>query len=189
MAKILEFASRPDRLRQDQAATLKQALLPFAAELPDHVRALLTHIDRQTANHNRWTFVMLSPSQNAAVVNFLASNSTRPIIGLKLWALCFEHLDIDTGEIMLTREQIADKMGCSAAHISEIMGELVEFGAISRRRQKVSGLRGQGVVRYFMNPRVATHLAGKSQQFFRKPPPYASHVGGRPKYRFCSACP
>jgi len=160
MAQILELATRPDRLRQDQAATLKQALLPFAAELPDHVRALLTHIDRQTANRNRWTFVMLSPTQNAAVVNFLAGNSTRPLIGLKLWALCFEHLDIDTGEILLGREQIADKMGCSAAHISEIMGELVEFGAISRRRVKVSGLRGQGVVRYFMNPRVATHLAG-----------------------------
>ena len=163
MAQILELATRPDRLRQDQAATLKQALLPFAAELPDHVRALLTHIDRQTVNRNRWTFVMLSPSQNAAVVNFLASNSTRPIIGLKLWALCFEHLDIDTGEIMLTREEIADKMGCSAAHISEIMGELVEFGAISRRRVRVAGLRGQGVVRYFMNPRVATHLAGSAR--------------------------
>ena len=163
MGKILELTTRPDRLRQDQATALKQALLPFAGELPDHVRTLIAHIDRQTANRNRWTFVMLSPSQNAAVVNFLATNSSRPIEAMRLWAMCFEHIDMDTGEIMLSREEIADKLGDKSENISRIMSELVEFGAISRRRQKVAGLRGQGMVKYFMNPRVATHLAGSAR--------------------------
>lgn len=38
------------------------------------------------------------------------------------------------------------------------MGELVKMDAIIRRRERIAGLRGPGLVRYFMNPRVATHL-------------------------------
>jgi hypothetical protein len=164
MAAIHELRTRPDRLKQDQAAKLRQALLPFAdGELAGHVRGLLGYIDRQTASGRKWTFVMLSPFQNAAVVNHLASHSSRPIVAMKLWALCFEHLLLDTGEIMLTREEIADKIGEQPETISRIMSELVDFGAISRQRQKVGGMRGPGVVRYFMNPRVATHLAGKER--------------------------
>jgi hypothetical protein len=160
-ATIFRLRTRPDRLRADQAETLRQALLPFAAgELAVHVRTLIGHISRQTAARNKWTFVMLSPAQNGAVVNYLAGNSTRPIIAMRLWALCFEHLDMDTGEIMLTRDQIAEYLSQQPDTISEIMSELVKFGAISRRREKIAGMRGQGAVHYYMNPRVATHLAG-----------------------------
>jgi hypothetical protein len=51
------------------------------------------------------------------------------------------------------------------------MTELVDFGAISRRRVKVAGMRGQGVVRYFMNPRVATNLAGQARDEAQKSAP------------------
>jgi hypothetical protein len=43
------------------------------------------------------------------------------------------------------------------------MGELESIGAISRRREKVPGMRGPGAVRYFMNPNIATHLNGKAR--------------------------
>ncbi|MDE8343997.1 MAG: hypothetical protein POG24_09280, partial [Acidocella sp.] len=74
-ATITTLQTRPDRLRADQAEQLRQALLPFADDMPDAVRDLRRHIDRQTASRKRWTFVMLSPSQNAAVVNYIAANS------------------------------------------------------------------------------------------------------------------
>jgi hypothetical protein len=160
-ATIFRLRTRPERLRSDQAETLRQALLPFAAgELAPHVRSLMGHISRQTAARNKWTFVMLSPDQNAAVVNYLANNSTRPIIAMRLWALCFRYLDMDTGEIMLTRDQFATSLSQEPDTISRIMSELVRFGAISRRRERIAGMRGQGAVRFFMNPRVATHLSG-----------------------------
>lgn len=160
---IVELRSRPERLRQEQADVLRQALLPFqAGEMSVPVRELLAAIDRQTVSKSRWTFVMLSPSQNAIVVNYLVEHSSRPMLAVRMWALCFEHLRVDTGEIMLSREQIAEKMGDSPNHISEIMSELVRFGAISRRLEKVDGLRGR-IARYYMNPRVATHLAGKER--------------------------
>jgi CRP-like cAMP-binding protein len=163
MGAIVQLKTRPDRLRQDQADLLRQALLPFEDQMPEAVRSLIGHLDRQTASRNKWTFVMLSPDQNAIVVDYLADHSKRPLVAVKLWALCFKHLRTDTGEIMLTREEIAEKLGQRAPEVSEMMTELVEFGAIIRKRQKVGGMKGPGMVHYFMNPRVATHLAGKER--------------------------
>ncbi|GGE97241.1 hypothetical protein GCM10011404_32960 [Sphingomonas prati] len=36
------------------------------------------------------------------------------------------------------------------------MTELESIGAIIRRRERVAGMRGRGIVRYFINPRVAS---------------------------------
>lgn len=181
MGSIISLRTRPDRLRQDQAETLRQALLPFEEQMPDAVRSLIVHIDRQTASRNRWTFVMLSPSQNAEVVRYLADHSKRPMIALKLWALCFEHLRTDTGEIMLTRDEIAEKVRERPDNISEIMTELVEFGAIIRKRERIAGMRGPGRAHYFMNPRVATHLSGKERDEAQKqaPPLLTLMEGGK----------
>lgn len=162
-ATIVELRSQPDRLRADQAERLRQALLPFEAECPDQVRDLIGHIDRKTASRNKWTFVMLSPEQNAAVVDYLSLHSTRPLNAVRLWALCFKHLRTDTGEILLRREEIAEKLGIAADHVSNVMAELVGVKAIITRREKVPGVRGPGMVRYFMNPRIATHLGGNAR--------------------------
>jgi hypothetical protein len=154
-ATITALQTRPDRLRADQAELLRQALLPFAEEMPDAVRQLKRHIDRATASRHRWTFIMLSPSQNDAVVNYLAEHSSRPVVAMRLWAACFTSMDLDTGEITLSRHELAARIRDTPQHVSTIMSELEKFGAISRRRTS-----GQSVVRYYMNPRVATHLAG-----------------------------
>jgi predicted transcriptional regulator len=156
-AAIIPLQTRPERLRADQAEQLRQALLPFEGVMPDAVATIRRHIDRATASRSRWTFVMLSPSQNRAVVHYLRTNSSRPMAAMDVWALCFEHLDADTGEILLSRDQIAESTGDRPSNVSTIMGELEKFGAISRRRKNGGG------VRYYMNPRVATHLAGKER--------------------------
>lgn len=161
MAHIVNLQTRPDRLRRDQEEGLRDALLPFEEKLPVHLRrAIYTLIDRASASRNKWTFVMLSPEQNMLVVNHLVDNSRFPKLATKLWALCFQHLRNDTGEIMLHRGELADKLGTSDQNISRIMSELVEFGAITRRRVRMPGMKGSGPVEYFMNPRVATHLGG-----------------------------
>ena len=82
---------------------------------------------------------------------------------MKLWALCFKHLRTDTGEILLTREEIAEKLGQEPKRVSELMTELESFGAIIRKRMRVGGMKGPGMVHYFMNPRVATHLSGQER--------------------------
>lgn len=170
-ATIVELRSKPDRLKADQAERLRQALLPFEAECPDQVRDLIGQIDRQTASRNKWTFVMLSPEQNAVVVDYLTQNSTRPLVAVRLWALCFKHLRNDTGEILLTREEIGEKLGIAADHVSHVMSELVKIKAIITRRERVRGLKGPGMVRYFMNPRVATHLGGQARDQMQEEAP------------------
>lgn len=164
MAIITRLRTRPDRLRADQAAMLRQALLPFAdGDMAPHVQALVSHIDRETAASNGWTFVMISPTQYASVVRHLVAHSSRPLVAVQVWALAFEHLDIETGEIGLTRDQIADAVGERPEHISRVMSELEDVGAITRRRERIAGMRGQGRVLYFVNPRVGTHTTGQAR--------------------------
>jgi hypothetical protein len=100
-----------------------------------------------------WTFVMLSPSQNSAVVRWLADNSKRPVAALRLWARLFEVMRNDTGEILQTRDELARWLGVEPKNLSSIMTELASINAV--RREK----RGREV-RYFMNSTVATHLPG-----------------------------
>jgi hypothetical protein len=162
-ATITKLTTKPDRLRQDQATKLREALQEIEGqmEIPiDLMRAFYTEVEKRTASRRKWTFIMLSPEQNSIVVEYLISHSSRPLVAVRLWALCFKHLRTDTGEILLSRDELADKMGQSSEHISRMMSELETCGAIIRHREKVPGMKGRGLVRYFMNPRVATHLSG-----------------------------
>jgi hypothetical protein len=115
-----------------------------AASLADGLRAQA---------HNEWTFLMLSPSQNAAVVRWLMENSKRPMVAARLWARLFEIIRNDTGEVMALRSDLAAHLGIESRTVSELMGELASINAIRKERN------GRGV-RYFMNSNVATHLPG-----------------------------
>ena len=159
-AKLRKLIARPERLRREEAARLRAALLPLEYDMPEQVRELVAHIDRQTAARNGWTFIMISAEQNRAVVCWLKANSRRPMQAMDLWSLLFTRVDHDTGEVLLTRDQLAELIEIRADHVSEIMGELGGIGAIIRHRERVAGMRGPGRVRYFMNPVVGTHLAG-----------------------------
>lgn len=155
-ATLHRFRSKQDRLTDQQAEELRQGLLALGDRLglPENpLGRVLAAIDRRTASASGWTFVMLSPAQNSAVVEHLAVNSTRPQAALRLWALLFTALRTDTGEIVLSRQEISDALGIAPKHVSEIMTELERINAIQRQRA------GRGV-RYFMNPNVATHTSG-----------------------------
>lgn len=188
-AVIRSFSSRPDRLRRDQGEALRQALLPFVDDPSSSVSVavvageLLSLLDRRTASSHRWTFVMLSPDQNAAVVEFIYASAVRPRVSARLWAMCFQHLRMDTGEVMLSREEFAVLLKVPGRDVSRCMSELVSFGAISRRRE------GQRV-RYFMNPRVATHLPqGKARDDAQAAAPILKVIDGsvHPSQRRCRA--
>ena len=159
MGNVVGMKTRPQRLKEGQARTLKALLLPFLDD-PDYeqepIHRLLQEIERKTRPDGPTeTFAMIKPAQNAAVVDWLEANSTRPMKAMRLWALTFEHLYPHTGQIMLTRDQIAEKIGIRPTEVSEIMGELVRFCAIFTERHRLEGVRGPGKVVYFMNKHVA----------------------------------
>jgi hypothetical protein len=164
MAVIHRFRSKKQLLDADQALALREMIVGMGG-LPDNaVGRICAAIDQNTASENGWSFVMLSPSQNAAVVKWLSHNSKRPQLAVQLWALCFTVMRNDTGEIMKTRVELADELDVHEDHVSEVMGELKAIRAISSRRERVPGLRGPGLVRYFMNPTVATHLPNEARK-------------------------
>jgi CRP-like cAMP-binding protein len=181
-AKLRHLLTKSDRLKQEQAAMLRAALASFEGEMPSAVRELRAHIDRLTASRNGWTFIMLSPDQNAAVVDYLASHSSRPVVAMRLWALLFQHVDSDTGAICLRRDEIAGRLGIALEDVSRVMTELQNVGAIIRHRERVAGMRGPGVTTYFMNPLVGTHLAGAERdaaQAAASPGPLQMIQGGK----------
>ncbi len=137
--------------RQRDALTLERCLREVmhpadAARLASSYAALSHNPDA-----NRWTFVMISPAQNAAVVRWINDHSKRPMKAMQLWAELFTVLHPTTGEIMADRETLADRLGIEPRTVSEIMGELTTINAI---RKAKDGRK----VRYGMNPNIATHL-------------------------------
>ena len=86
-----------------------EALARKAGMAPDDAARLAQGLRAQIPND--WTFVMLSPSQNSAVVRWLNENSKRPQAATLLWARLFEVIRNDTGEIMQTRDELAQWLG------------------------------------------------------------------------------
>ena len=159
-ARIARLRTKADRLRSDTAAQLRQLVLEYPG-LPERARGeIIGTIDRQTASEAGWTFVMLSPEQNAAVMRWLRQHSRQPTMALALWGELFTALRRDTGEIMLSRDELAERVGTRADEVSRIMGELARIGAVIVHREKVTGMRGPGRAVYLMNPNVGTHLTG-----------------------------
>lgn len=186
VAKIAKLRSKVEQQKEEQTALLRELLVPYEDKMPEMVRPMLAHLDRQTASVNGWTFIMLSCEQNLAVVRWLNNYSRRPRAASLIWAELFTAVDMQTGEIMLSRDELAARAGISSSNLSAIMGELESVGAVSKHREPQPGVRGLGPVRYFMNPRVATHLPkmarDQAQAVAPRPPTVRLRAieGGRP---------
>ena len=87
---------------------------------------------------------LIEPEGNRAVVRWLRENSERPIAAMNLWSLLLAKLHHGTGQVLLSRAELADEVGVTPREITFIMKELADIGAVSRRPE---GSR----VRYFLN--------------------------------------
>lgn len=162
-ATIRRLRTHADQQLAAQAATLRQAVLDFPG-LPTHmVNQVVAAIDRQNTSTSGWNFMLLGPNENALVVNWLLDNSRQPFNAVRLWVECFRHIRWDSGEIALTRDELAEQVGVGSGEISRIMSELETCGAVIRRRERVHGMKGPGIVHYYLNPTVATRLRGSAR--------------------------
>jgi len=121
-----------------------------------HALHRVTHPDEE---EGLWPggFTMISRRQTEAVWDAIRALSAdeRPNQVRHAFDLVLLNLRQDNGEVMLTRDELADKIGCASDHVSRIMGTLERMGVIRRERRKIAGLRGPGIAVYFINPHVA----------------------------------
>ncbi|HJT77219.1 MAG TPA: helix-turn-helix domain-containing protein [Gemmataceae bacterium] len=154
---VHRLRTRRDRASEAGVERLRSAVLQADdGSSPELVSRLVTLLDREVSSRRGWRFVMVEPRLYAEVVAYLAEHSRRKITAMKLWARLFEVLPPDSNEVIVDRRELARLVGCEPAHVSEIMRELEEIGVVYRRRE------GRGV-RYFVHPKLGTHLTGAAR--------------------------
>ena len=146
------------RLRTHQDAR-KQAGLEAAVRILHGVEGaeeLAALAERKLAAARGWKFVMVEPRLYADTVEYLIKHSQRPQKAVVLFTRLFSYLPADGNEVMADRDELARIADCTPNHVTDIMRELEAVGAVYRKRE------GRGV-RYFVNPKLGTHLAGAAR--------------------------
>jgi DNA-binding transcriptional ArsR family regulator len=150
---VARLRTRQDRKEQTTLEELRGLLQSISGTPPAVRERLVAVVERELSARRGWRFIMVEPRLYAEVVIYLAEHSRRKLTALKLWALLFETLPPDSNEVVADREELARAANCQPRHVSEVMSELEAIGAVYRRKEGRS-------VRYFVNPRLGTHLTG-----------------------------
>lgn len=151
LGAAIENLDRARRTRaQADAETLERLAKRAGMDPRDAARLALNLAPAQRSETE--PFIMLTATQNAAVTRWLRDHSNRPIAALGLWAELFTAVHPATGEVLLSRADLAARLNIEPKNVSSIMTELASINAIRREKE---GRK----VRYFMNPGVATHIA------------------------------
>jgi hypothetical protein len=172
-ATIRALKTRKDRHRASAAARLvqvarefEQLCLELGHEIPEDVHRRRVGLEQEAAAEAGETFVMISHAQFNAVRRHLRQHSANPHLAVDLWCELMGLLDRETGEILASRAELAELVGTHPDEVSRIMGELVRMNAIIRERRPANG-----PVKYFLNPRVGTHLAKSARKLAQRDAP------------------
>ena len=170
MAQVARLRTRQQLAEREASAAAAQQLALFPpellAQLPGEARAAISRAvhalqraAKPASEQGLWPggFTMLSRDQTAAVWDAIRAlpPDDRPNQVRHAFDLVLLNLRQDTGEVMLTRDQLAARIGCAPKHVSTIMGTLERMGVVRRERRRVEGMQGPGMAVYFINPHVA----------------------------------
>lgn len=169
-ARIISITGRSSRLRRDRTFRLRHGVEELRNEAPELAEQLLHIIDRHTASEDAWRFVLFGPRENRYVVRRIDAEAKRPRVSQLLWAEIFCNFHPMTGQVLLTREELAKSVGCTPQHVSSALGELLRFGALIRRQE------GRDVT-WFVNANIATSLTGAARDEAQKAAPQIPFEG------------
>lgn len=170
MGVVQRLVTQRERITREAAAAVGEQLALFPESvLPAWARASVMNAVQRIAEPDTegsiWPggFCMLSRAQTAAVWDAIRAlpREKRPNQVRHAFDLVLLNLRQDTGEVMLTCDQIAERMSRPGApavasrHVSEVMGTLERLGVIRRERRRVPGMKGPGMAVYFINEHVA----------------------------------
>lgn len=164
VAELRRFQSRQHRAKRQLAAELDAQLALFGDdEVPPHeretVRNFLHRIARPNSEQPFWgeVYNMISRQQTEAVWDAIRDlpAELRPQEVRHAFDLVLLYLRPDTGEVVLSRMEMASKMRTNPDNVSRAMSVLERMEVITRKRRPVEGRRGPGRVVYSINPYVA----------------------------------
>lgn len=172
-AYIKRLKTTIQNLKEQEYEQLKLVLSQYPQLDEQKVTSLLWDAKKKAnlQKTNTWTFIMISPEQNRSVVKWLNKNSKRRFEATEIWALLFENVHRETGQIMLARQEIAKEIEIAPRHVSTIMTELESIGAILKKKD------GRGVI-YYMNPNVANHYSQEIREQKQKAAPKLMLLNG-----------
>lgn len=126
-------------------------------------------------------FIMIEGDELAAVARHLRLTCTRRAVAIEVLLQCLVKVERTTGEIGWSRRGLADAVGIHPRVVTVIMGELEKCGAIRREYFDDDGYRSRGV-RYFLSPRIGSHLPKAARlEAKQAAPPLKLVEGARPK--------
>jgi len=195
MAQVKRLRTRREQVERDEAATAAAQLSLLSPELlgqlPGSVQLAIFRAKHALQRHARpdddeslWPggFNMLSRIQVAAIWDAIRAlpADERPNQVRHAFDLVLLNLDQDTGEVTLTRDQLAERIGCASRNVSTIMGTLERMDVIRRERRRIEGIQGPGQAVYFVNAHVAWNgsLEVRKEEATRMQPPTLTLVGG-----------
>lgn len=162
--KLLRFQSREELGRRELASEIEAQLALFSdVEVPPHVRQLVRHCLHRVAHPDTeeglWPggYCMISRKQTEAVWDAIRKlpPERRPNQVRHAFDLVLLYLEPNTGEVTLSRKEMAEKMETDPGNVSRVMGTLEEMEVIHRKRRPSDGVRGRGSAVYLINPYVA----------------------------------
>jgi hypothetical protein len=166
VASLSRFRTRANRLKAQEGEKLRQLVLDYGDALPRRaVGEILLAIDRVTdTERDDWRFLLMAAEQFNAVADWLEEHSTRPRMAVRLFRHLLRFVDPRTDEILRTRDELAELVKARPTDVSTVMNELVAIGAVRSERVPVPGLKGPGMVRWYLSPLVASHLPLKARE-------------------------
>ena len=153
---VTKLSAERAKKRREEARQIVQQVRRLGLD-PETLAKIDDAAKAHAKSSENWIFVMLGPKENAAVVRWINKHSKRPHKAVELWATLLERLRMDTGEIMATRQELAERVGMTPRDLSSTMTELASINAIRREKE------GRNV-RYFLNPHIATHIPNASKR-------------------------
>ena len=198
MAQVKRLRTKREQAGREEAATaaaqLSQLSPELLGQLPGSVQLAISRAKHALQHHARpdddeslWPggFNMLSRTQVAAIWDAIRAlpADDRPGQVRHAFDLVLLNLDQDTGEVTLTRDQLAERIGCAPRNVSTIMGTLERMDVIRRERRRIEGIQGRGMAVYFINAHVAWNGSletRKAEAAEVKPPLLTLMQGGKP---------
>lgn len=172
---VVKLVTRQQRLSRNAAEVAFRVVGELSdSELPAFAReAVRNQLFRSVEpdDERKWSrnFVMLTCEQTAAVWSAIIGLPARDRPVQVRDVLMFMMLNVRSEDcrVMLTREEIAERVGCSVCHVSSVIGVLTRLNVIRHHRERIPGLRGQGPSVYYLNPYVG-HKGSKESALRRQ---------------------